>query len=190
MMGDPSRTPPDARRLIWILESGYLHPRAERTETIMPSDDLLLSLLWVVPLVGSLITLALPTRAEAVIKGFALGVTLVTAIVGGLAFAAYTGATTKGRGRRPHGRAGRAEPASRRCRPTPDRPTPRPGDLVVRHHWIAPFNIQYFLGLDGISLALILLTGLVSTLSCLASFSIDKQVKGILLAVPPAQSPA
>ena len=42
----------------------------------------------------------------------------------------------------------------------------------------ASFNIQYYLGLDGISLSLILLTGLVSTLACLASFSIDKQVKG------------
>ena len=51
-------------------------------------------------------------------------------------------------------------------------------DLVVRHAWIPYFNIQYYLGLDGISLSLVLLTGLVSVLACLASWNIEKQVKG------------
>ncbi len=51
-------------------------------------------------------------------------------------------------------------------------------DLVVRRAWIPYFNIQYYLGLDGISLSLILLTGLVSVLACLASWGIEKQVKG------------
>ena len=48
----------------------------------------------------------------------------------------------------------------------------------MRRAWIPYFNIQYFLGLDGISLSLVLLTGLVSVLACLASWNIDKQVKG------------
>ncbi len=52
------------------------------------------------------------------------------------------------------------------------------GDLVIRHDWIPDFNIQYYLGLDGISLSLVLLTGLVSVLACLASWNIEKQVKG------------
>ena len=52
------------------------------------------------------------------------------------------------------------------------------GDLVVRRAWIPYFNIQYYLGLDGISLSLVVLTGLVSVLACLASWNIDKQVKG------------
>ena len=51
-------------------------------------------------------------------------------------------------------------------------------DLVVRRAWIPYFNIQYFLGLDGISLSLVVLTGLISVLACLASFNITKQVKG------------
>ena len=42
------------------------------------SDDLLLSLLWFVPLAGCLIVLLFPKRAELAIKGFSLGVTLVT----------------------------------------------------------------------------------------------------------------
>ena len=51
-------------------------------------------------------------------------------------------------------------------------------DLVVRHAWIPSFNIEYYLGLDGISLRWSLLTGLVSVLACLASWNIEKQVKG------------
>ena len=59
-------------------------------------------------------------------------------------------------------------------------PTSRGGeyDLVVRRAWIPYFNIQYYLGVDGISLSLVVLTGLVSVLACLASWNIDKQVKG------------
>ncbi len=34
-------------------------------------------------------------------------------------------------------------------------------DLVVRRAWIPYFNIQYYLGVDGISLSLVVLTGLV-----------------------------
>ena len=48
----------------------------------------------------------------------------------------------------------------------------------MRRPWIPYFNIQYYLGLDGISLSLVVLTGLVSVLACLASWNIDKQVKG------------
>jgi NADH-quinone oxidoreductase subunit M len=51
-------------------------------------------------------------------------------------------------------------------------------DLVVRRAWIPYFNIEYFLGLDGISLSLVLLTAFVSVLACLASWNIDSQVKG------------
>ncbi|MFM7319001.1 MAG: NADH-quinone oxidoreductase subunit M, partial [bacterium] len=51
-------------------------------------------------------------------------------------------------------------------------------DLVVRLPWIPSFNIQYYLGLDGISLSLVVLAGIVAVLSCLASFPIEKSVKG------------
>ncbi len=52
------------------------------------------------------------------------------------------------------------------------------GDLVVRRPWIPYFQIQYYLGVDGISLSLVVLTGLVSVLACLASWNITKQPKG------------
>ena len=143
------------------------------------SDDLLLSLLWAIPLAGSLITLVIPKRAEAAIKWFALGVTLATALVGVLALVQYTSADTKAVASAPL--AARAEANILEVNPATSeviRMVDVPGDLIVRRPWIPYFNIQYYLGLDGISLSLILLTGLVSVLACLASFSINKQVKG------------
>lgn len=142
------------------------------------SDDLLLSLLWSIPLAGSLLVLLIPKRQELAIKWFSLAVTLITMALTLVAYTAYVGGE------------GSDNPASR---PLNDRAaanvlevtggevgahTDAPGDLVVRNTWIPYFNIQYYLGLDGISLSLILLTGLVSVLACLASFSIEKQVKG------------
>jgi NADH-quinone oxidoreductase subunit M len=47
----------------------------------------------------------------------------------------------------------------------------RPGfQLVERHAWIAALNIHYHLGLDGMSLLLVLLTAVVSPLALLASW--------------------
>ncbi len=47
--------------------------------------------------------------------------------------------------------------------------------------WIASWNINYQLGFDGISLPLVMLTSFVCLLSMLASWNIQKQVKGYLI---------
>ena len=47
--------------------------------------------------------------------------------------------------------------------------------------WIPSWNVYYRLGVDGISMPLVLLTGLISFLAMLASWSITKQVKGYLI---------
>ena len=44
--------------------------------------------------------------------------------------------------------------------------------------WINTFHIQYFMAVDGLSISMILLTALVSTIAVIASWNIDKQVKG------------
>ncbi len=44
--------------------------------------------------------------------------------------------------------------------------------------WISSLNVHYFLGVNGLSLPLVLLTTAVSLLACLASFGIEKNVKG------------
>lgn len=47
--------------------------------------------------------------------------------------------------------------------------------------WIKGWNIEYRLGYDGISVPLVLLTGLISFLGMIASWSIEKEVKGYLI---------
>jgi NADH-quinone oxidoreductase subunit M len=47
--------------------------------------------------------------------------------------------------------------------------------------WIPDWNVNYALGVDGISLPLVVLTGLISFLAMLASWSIEKHVKGYLV---------
>ncbi len=51
-------------------------------------------------------------------------------------------------------------------------------DMVARYDWIRRFNIDYFVGVDGISMPLILLTTVITFLSMIASWGIDKHVKG------------
>ncbi|MFO1462728.1 MAG: NADH-quinone oxidoreductase subunit M [bacterium] len=44
--------------------------------------------------------------------------------------------------------------------------------------WIKPFNIQYYMGVDGLSVTMVILTALISTICIVASWGINKQVKG------------
>jgi NADH-quinone oxidoreductase subunit M len=49
--------------------------------------------------------------------------------------------------------------------------------FMERHDWIPTLNVQYFLGVDGISVPLVVLTTLLSFLCIIASFNITKRVK-------------
>ena len=49
---------------------------------------------------------------------------------------------------------------------------------IERVPWIPSFNIHYFVGVDGISISMVLLTALLCPLCLLASWGIDKDVKG------------
>jgi NADH-quinone oxidoreductase subunit M len=145
------------------------------------SDNLLLTLLWLLPLLGALLVLFLPKGAETAIKGVSLAISLATF---GLTLAALAVYTAEGS----HASA----PLAIRAANNKLTSSPAEGpdalrseeigagthDLVVRRAWIPYFNIEYYLGLDGISLSLVLLTGLVSALACLASWTISTQVKG------------
>jgi NADH-quinone oxidoreductase subunit M len=54
-----------------------------------------------------------------------------------------------------------------------------PGFQFKEHYnWIPAFNIDYFLGVDGISITMVLLTALLCFLCIFASWGIDKGVKG------------
>lgn len=49
--------------------------------------------------------------------------------------------------------------------------------LVEQHRWIDALNVSYHVGLDGLSLLLVLLTGLVGPTALLASWKIDRDVR-------------
>ncbi len=56
-------------------------------------------------------------------------------------------------------------------------------DWVARRSWIDRFDIDYALGVDGISMPLIILTSLVTFLAIIASWKIEKAVRGYLALV-------
>jgi len=144
------------------------------------SDDLLLSLLWFIPLAGAVTVLTMPSRTGLSIKVFSLAVTLVTFALTIVAYFAYVAPNARASAPLAARAADNALVAGAGSEgATVVREAAGAGyDLVVRRPWIPFFNIQYYLGLDGISLSLVMLTGLVSVLACLASWNIDKQVKG------------
>ena len=50
--------------------------------------------------------------------------------------------------------------------------------FVEHYEWIKNFNIEYFMGVDGLSVPMVLLTAFLSFLCIIASWNIDKAVKG------------
>jgi NADH-quinone oxidoreductase subunit M len=50
--------------------------------------------------------------------------------------------------------------------------------FVEKLSWIPSINVQYFLGIDGISILMVILTALISFLGVFASWQINKLVKG------------
>jgi NADH-quinone oxidoreductase subunit M len=55
----------------------------------------------------------------------------------------------------------------------------KPGfQFVEDYYWIPAYNISYIMGVDGLSITMVLLTALLSFLCIFASFGIDKGVKG------------
>ncbi len=52
--------------------------------------------------------------------------------------------------------------------------------LVEIASWIPSFNVEYKLGIDGLSLPLIILTTFISVLACIASWNITKMTRGYM----------
>jgi NADH-quinone oxidoreductase subunit M len=142
------------------------------------SDALILTLLWLVPLIGAGLVLLIPKGLDGLVRNFSLAVTAIVLALTVWVLGLYVTGST-----RPAD-----VPLAQRAAANTLAPGETPGDglvandapydLVTRKAWIPYFNIEYFLGVDGISLSLLLLTALVSLLACLASWGIDKHVKG------------
>jgi NADH-quinone oxidoreductase subunit M len=54
-------------------------------------------------------------------------------------------------------------------------------DLVARRPWVSKFDVDYALGVDGISLALVILTALVTFFAIIASWKIEENLRGYLI---------
>ncbi|MBI4954018.1 MAG: NADH-quinone oxidoreductase subunit M [Myxococcales bacterium] len=50
--------------------------------------------------------------------------------------------------------------------------------FVDRVVWVRSLNVEYFVGVDGISITMVLLTALISFVGAIASYSVEKQLKG------------
>lgn len=50
--------------------------------------------------------------------------------------------------------------------------------FVERMSWIKPFNIEYYMGIDGLSIPMVILTALLTVICIVASWGIEESVKG------------
>ena len=117
------------------------------------TPELLLSAIIFLPAVGALILSFIDGKAISTIRGFSFGVTAATFVLTLFLWQQWSGASSEA------------------------------GGIVlnVKMDWIPSWNIYYRLGVDGISLPLVVLTGLISMLAAAASWSINKQHKGYFI---------
>ena len=124
----------------------------------MTESTLLLTALIFLPALAAIVLAFIPSENKDLIRWFTLAVTVVVFVISIMGFLSPQGAssTTFNTG------IGAMQD-------------------VVNIPWIPSFNIQYFLGVDGISLPLVILTGFVTILAMGASWSITKYVKGFCI---------
>jgi NADH-quinone oxidoreductase subunit M len=112
----------------------------------------LLTFTITLPIIGALLLLLIPNRdgaKDGVIRYTALGVSLLTFVLTLLAWLWFD-----------------AMPGAREFQ------------FVERYSWIPQFGIEYYVGIDGLSLMLLVLTGFLTPLAFLSSWqSIEKKVK-------------
>jgi NADH-quinone oxidoreductase subunit M len=121
----------------------------------------ILSLITFLPVLGMIIILALPNTQSKVIKSLTLLITGIQVVLAILIMSAYN-----------YGLGGIFEEAS--------------FQFVEKWRWIdidgfswlGKIKIDYFMGIDGISAPLILLTAIVTFIATLSSWSITKSIKG------------
>src|ERR1700689_725857 len=130
----------------------------------MIADIPVLSLITFLPLVGMVLTMLVPRTQVRLLRGITVAVTLLQLAIAIVICVNFNGSL-----------AGVNDPKS--------------FQFVERLPWIrlsglgifGNVAIDYFMGLDGLSFTMILLTAIVSAVGAIASFSIDKHVKGYFL---------
>jgi NADH-quinone oxidoreductase subunit M len=119
--------------------------------SVFSDPAVLLSLIIFLPIVAALVLLFMPKQQQEAMKQFSLVTTvLVFLLTVWLAIPGGKAGFALGTGQMQH---------------------------VVSRPWIPAFHVDYLLGIDGISLPLVLLTSFLSVLAMGASWSIQKHVK-------------
>jgi len=117
----------------------------------------LLTILIFLPTAGALVVLFMRTRDG--IRWVTLGTTLATFVLSMLLFVTYK--WDKGAGYAYEESGGVVQ-------------------LVQHARWIPAFNIEYRVGIDGLSLPLVILSTFICVLACIASWNIEKMLKGYM----------
>jgi NADH-quinone oxidoreductase subunit M len=142
----------------------------------MEYDLLLMSAVIFVPSVFALVLLFFPRGQEELMRWWSLLGTTVTLVLSLFLFIDYQQMLDRHLSNPEN--ASLAKRAAADARNVYTMGTHRGDDLVARYPWIPQFNIWYYLGVDGISMPLILLTTLLSFLAMLASWNINRYVRG------------
>jgi NADH-quinone oxidoreductase subunit M len=130
----------------------------------------LLTILIFLPSAGALAVLAVKGRDQA--RWMALGTTIVTFALSLLLLATFDWHAGIQPGESADDAAARGIYAYNAAG------GPAVVQMVQRAPWIKAFNIDYLVGIDGLSFPLVLLSTFVCLLSCIASWNIDKMAKG------------
>lgn len=148
---------------------------------MMETDLLWMSLCIFLPTAFALVLLFFPKGSEEYMRWWSLLGTSVTFVASMILFIDYLSmleARVEEKTVRPGISSTLVARADQATRDALDHKARKSDDSLARVPWISQFNIDYFLGIDGISMPLILLTTILFVLSMIASWNIEKYVKG------------
>src|SRR5207248_196072 len=118
------------------------------------------------PTFGALVTLMVKGRDN--VRWVALGTTIVTFLISLLLFANFKWGLGGGYAYAQYDSAGKIIDNTGVVQ------------MVETANWIPAFNIQYKVGVDGLSFPLVILSTFICVLSCIASWNIHKMTKGYM----------
>ena len=154
---------------------------------VRETDFLQLTLLTFLPAVFAAVLLAVPARWNEFMRWWALIGTAATLVVGLCTLVdyhrlleTYSDRTTESM----YHPATRLDARSDQQLADAAEAVPRAYnsfDLLCRRPWVERFGVNYALGVDGVSLALVLLTALVTLLAVVASWKIEDRLRGYLI---------
>jgi NADH-quinone oxidoreductase subunit M len=150
--------------------------------TDVPWDLILMSLVIFVPTIFALVLMFFPRGSDEWMRWWTLTGTAVTLVLSLWMFIDfYKDVIQLHSPNRAAGEADRGLLSARMgeaARRETNSQAQKDNDWVSHYRWIRQFHINYDLGVDGISMPLILLTTVLSFLAMLASWNIEKYVRG------------